>query len=258
MNFTWFGTATVLLDVDGEKLLFDPFFRMNKKLEQPQMEEFCKVDYIFNTHPHFDHLCDLPKILKNTEAKLYGLPTAYLRLQDQGVDLENKVKILCPHEAMRTKNAEICLRRSFHVTNNFGIILKTAVRMLCKFQLKKGLKILKLHNNFRMGGDICAFEVNSHGKTILIFGSAGFDERANLPQNVDVLVWPFQGRTNMEKYSLSIIEKIKPKKIILDHFDDAFPPITGKIDTKKFVKLMATLHPEIEVIVPKFKVPIKL
>lgn len=57
----------------------------------------------------------------------------------------------------------------------------------------------------------------------------------------------------MAKYSLPIIEKINPKVVILDHFDDAFPPITGKIDTKKFVKLMNKKHSEIKVIVPEYK-----
>lgn len=37
INLTWFGTATILIDVDGEKLLFDPFFRMNDKLERPEL-----------------------------------------------------------------------------------------------------------------------------------------------------------------------------------------------------------------------------
>lgn len=80
INITWFGTATILIVVDGEKLLFDPFFRMNKKLECPKLEEFCDVDFIFNTHAHFDHLCDMPEILANTKAKLYSPPAAYERL----------------------------------------------------------------------------------------------------------------------------------------------------------------------------------
>lgn len=38
INITWYGTATILMEIDGTKLLFDPFFRMNKKLEQPKLE----------------------------------------------------------------------------------------------------------------------------------------------------------------------------------------------------------------------------
>lgn len=46
IKFTWLGTATIKFDIEGEKLLFDPFFRMNDKLEKPELKEFCEVDYI--------------------------------------------------------------------------------------------------------------------------------------------------------------------------------------------------------------------
>lgn len=258
IKLKWLGTATILLDIDGEKLLFDPFFRMNKKCEQPAPETFTKVDYIFNTHSHFDHLRDVPQILKATDAKFYGTPTAYLRLETQGVDVENKVEILCPHDTLETKNALIRAHRTFHVKNDAWTILSTTFRILLTLRAHKALKILGEHHHFHMSGDIVAFEVNAQGKRILIFGSAGFDERAKIPEGVDVLVWAFQGRTGMTKYSLPIIEKIKPKKIILDHFDNAFPPITKSINTSKFVETMKKKHPEIEVIVPKFGEPIIL
>ncbi len=258
IKFTWFGTASVLIEIDGEKLLFDPFFRMNEKLEQPDLDVFCNVDYIFNTHPHFDHLCDVPQILENSNAKLYGTATAYLRLETQGVDVENKVEILCPHESLKTSHAEIFAHRSKHIKNNLAIVLITVLRGLSRFDIAKAVKILKKHKNFLMSGDIVAFEVKTQGKTILLFGSAGIDQSVNLPKDVDVLVWPYQGRTNMAKYSLPIIEKINPKVIVLDHFDDSFPPITGKVNTNKFVEFMKKKHPEIKVIVPKYAKSFKL
>ena len=258
INITWYGTATILMEIDGTKLLFDPFFRMNKKLEQPKLEEFTRVDYIFNTHPHFDHLCDLPLILKNTDAQLYGTPTAYLRLETQGVDVENQVIIIHNKEILEMENFSIKTHQSKHIDNNLGIVFLTALKVLFTFQIHKAYNLLKLHNKYRMGGDIVAFEINAQNKTILIFGSAGISNKAKLPKNVDVLIWPFQGRTNMTKYSLPIIEKIEPKTVILDHFDNAFPPITRHINTDKFVKTMAKNFPDIKVIVPKYQEKIEI
>ncbi len=252
LEITWLGTATILLNVDGEKILFDPFFRMNKKLEKPPLSQFTGVDYIFNTHPHFDHLCDMPEILHNSDAKFYGTPTAYMRLETYGTDVEKNVEIICPNEEIQTKNTKILAHRTRHVKNDIGIILKTAMRIIFKFQFSKAFKVLETHHKFHMNGDILAFEIRAEGKTILIFGSAGCDENANLPKDVDILIWPFQGRCNMAKYSLPIIEKINPKVVILDHFDNAFPPITGNINTNKFVSLMKKQHPEIKVITPKY------
>ena len=62
----------------------------------------------------------------------------------------------------------------------------------------------------------------------------------------------------MTKYSLPIIEKIGPKTVILDHFDNAFPPITGHINADKFVKTMAKKFPDMKVIVPKYHEKIEI
>ncbi|HIT62664.1 MAG TPA: MBL fold metallo-hydrolase [Candidatus Caccovivens faecavium] len=251
IKLIWYGTATIMLDIDGEKLLFDPFFRRNKKLEQPDIKEFCEADFIFNTHAHFDHLCDVPAVLSKSKAKLYGSRPAYLRLKKQGVDVEKKAVILKHYETRHINDISIKVIPSKHVKNDIGIILLTALKILFAFQIHNAIKLLSMHHKFLMGGEIMAFEVKAHDKKILIFGSAGIDKTAKLPKDVDVLVWPFQGRINMSKYSLPIIEKIKPKVIILDHFDNAFPPVTSNVKTEKFMKLMK--KKDIKVILPKYK-----
>lgn len=258
ITFTWFGTATVLLNVDGEKLLFDPFFRTNKKLEQTPLCTFTEVDCIFNTHPHFDHLCNMPQILPKTKAMFYGTPTAYLRLQAEGVELDKNIQILCPHQKIETKHAKIQVHRARHVKNNLGIILKTAFKIIFTAQLHKVYKILSLHHKYLMGGDIVAYQINAKGKCILLFGSAGIDKTASLPKDVDVLIWPYQGRTGMAKYSLKILQKINPKQVILTHFDNAFPPITGNVKTKSFEKLIKQKMPYVKVIVPLYAQQIEI
>jgi L-ascorbate metabolism protein UlaG (beta-lactamase superfamily) len=258
MKLTWYGTATIILDIEGEKLLFDPFFRLNKRLESTQIDTLSNVDFIFNTHPHFDHLCDVPKILQQTSAKIYGSRTMLKRLEEKGVDTLEKVELLDYGNSMQTRQAKVISHRSQHVKNDIPIILKTLARIIFKCQIKQARYILGIHNNFRMGGDIAAFEVQTQGKKVLIFGSAGIDEGSDLPKDVDVLVWPFQGRTGMTRYSMPIIERINPKIVILDHFDDAFPPITGRVFTKRFVKVMKKRHPKTKVIVPKYGETIEL
>lgn len=178
---------------------------------------------------------------------------SFLFFITQRVDVENKVIIIHKNGQIKTQNSTITVHPSLHVENNLGIVLLTALKILFTFQMHNAIKILKLHHKYLMGGDIVSFEINANDKTILIFGSAGFNNKMKIPKKVDILIWPFQGRTNMTKYSLPIIEKIKPKTIILDHFDNAFPPITGKVNTEKFVKVMTQKHPEIKIIVPKYK-----
>ena len=256
MKIIWYGTATIMIESKGEGLLFDPFFRRNKHLQKPPLAKFCDVDYIFNTHSHFDHLCDVPKILPYTEAQVFGTNMTSKRLENQGVS-KSQIIALPPYQTIKTRSAEITPYPSKHVKNDVCIILKTVAWGLARLMFKKAHDILKLHNDFRMGGEIYAYHLKIEGKSILIFGSAGIDEDVSLPQDVDILIWAYQGRLRMDKYSLPIIEKIKPKIVVLDHFDDAFPPITGRVNTKKFVKAMSRRHPEIKVIVPKYQETMK-
>ena len=257
MKITWYGTASILIEIKNEKLLFDPFFRRNKKLEQPSLNCFTNVDYIFNTHPHFDHLIDVPRVLENTSAKIYGSYTMQKYLWRDGVKQE-KTEILLPGDTLITQNATIKAVNGQHIKNNVGIILKTTLRIIGKFQYANALKILSVHKKYFMRGDIVGYFIKAEDKKILLFGSAGYDKNCVYPSDIDVLIWPFQGRTRLEKYSIEIIKRLNPKKVILDHFDNAFPPITNTINTIHLINQMKKHCPNIEVIAPKFNETIEI
>ena len=64
MKLTWYGTATVGLD-DGEtRLLFDPFVRMNRRLETTPVEGFAGFDAVLVTHGHLDHIYSIPDLMR--------------------------------------------------------------------------------------------------------------------------------------------------------------------------------------------------
>ena len=56
------------------------------------------------------------------------------------------------------------------------------------------------------------------------------------PTGADLLILPFQGRSDLENYALDIVSRLRPRRILLDHYDDAFPPISDEIPTKDFVR----------------------
>ncbi len=250
-TLTWYGTATILLNIDGEKILFDPFFRMNKKLEKPSLQTFCDVDYIFNTHPHLDHTCNLPLILKNSTATLYAPNRTLKCLEKLGANTSS-AKIVRDGDKISTKKTNITVHKSKHIKFDFALVLRTIFRSIFKFQFSRAFRLLKLNKKFKMKGEIYAYEIDTKDKKIFLMGSAGNIKNYNYPKDIDVLVWPFQGRSNITKYSVKIVEKIAPKMIVLDHFDNAYPPITSRIKTDKFIHLMQKKHPEIIIIEPEF------
>ncbi len=49
---------------------------------------------------------------------------------------------------------------------------------------------------------------------------------------------PFQGRSDLTEYALPLAERLAPKAILLDHWDDAFPPMSAEIETGAFESLV--------------------
>lgn len=57
IKIRWHGHATFSVDVDGTKLIIDPFLKGNSPVAQISADEI-DVDYILLTHGHGDHVAD--------------------------------------------------------------------------------------------------------------------------------------------------------------------------------------------------------
>ena len=57
---------------------------------------------------------------------------------------------------------------------------------------------------------------------------------------------------------MKIIRRIRPKTIILSHFDDAFPPISRSINTRRFQLNMKKRLPFVRVIRPEAGIPVEI
>ena len=95
------------------------------------------------------------------------------------------------------------------------------------------------------------YDIQVQGKRILIMGSLNLDENTDYPKGADLVIMPFQGRSDVCTYAMPFVDRLQPKKILLVHFDNAFPPISSAVNTGPFVSLMRQKHPGISVIRPK-------
>jgi L-ascorbate metabolism protein UlaG (beta-lactamase superfamily) len=83
VKFTWYGHATLGLDVDGYKLLIDPFLTGNPAA--PISAEQAKADYILVSHGHGDHVGDTVPISRRTGATVITNFEIANWLEKQGV-----------------------------------------------------------------------------------------------------------------------------------------------------------------------------
>ncbi len=67
MKLTYYGQSCFLVDVQGKKILFDPFITGNP-LAADISADSIEADYIFVSHGHGDHVGDLVSIAKRTQA----------------------------------------------------------------------------------------------------------------------------------------------------------------------------------------------
>jgi L-ascorbate metabolism protein UlaG (beta-lactamase superfamily) len=67
MKITFYGHASLGIQIDDVNILVDPFISANPKASQVNIDEL-KADYILVTHAHQDHIVDVETIAKRTGA----------------------------------------------------------------------------------------------------------------------------------------------------------------------------------------------
>ena len=69
MKVTYLGHSCFLVDLDGTKILFDPFITPNPIVNEIDIDKI-ETDFILISHGHEDHIADVESIAKRTGAKV--------------------------------------------------------------------------------------------------------------------------------------------------------------------------------------------
>jgi len=84
LNVTWYGHACFLIEMNGTKLLIDPFLEGNPLA--PVKPDAVEADYILVSHGHGDHIGDTLAIAKRTGATVISNFEIHNWLVSQGVE----------------------------------------------------------------------------------------------------------------------------------------------------------------------------
>lgn len=85
MRITYYGHACFLIELNGTRLLFDPFITPNELAASVDIKQI-KADYIVLTHGHQDHVADVEAIYKHTQATVVGTFEVVNWFADKGIE----------------------------------------------------------------------------------------------------------------------------------------------------------------------------
>ena len=252
MKITWLGTACVRIEAEEERLLFDPFVQLLGGENPNCIDDFRNDSTIFITHGHLDHLLEVPELLDTetgTDATVFCGQKAADTLEKIVEDSGNAV-IVKPGDVLRIGGVTVRVWEGKHARPGVAAGVKRLFSGRLFHHLKNALALAYLHPKFPEGGQTLIYEVCAEGKRVLVMGSLGLLEDIEYPQGADILLLPYQGSACLESTALDVVARLMPKRIMLDHFDDAFPPVSESVDTRGFKKLMDREYPHIRVVKP--------
>ncbi len=251
MKIKWYGTASLLLESGDTRLLFDPYCKEYSKGLPPVPEaEATTAEAIFITHPHLDHFSDIDRFSQGAVRRVYVSENGIRRARENGHDA-TRMQAISPGDRFEIGPFTVKVFQSRHCVFDAGTVLGVLFSPKTYFcHFRSGVALFKGVRRYKIAGDVYAFEVTDGEKRVMILGSAGRSKKTAYPTGCDLLVFPYQGRTRMHRYMRKFLRLFAPKGVMIDHFDNAFPPFTHKMNTKKFAKTAQKELPGVRTIVP--------
>jgi L-ascorbate metabolism protein UlaG (beta-lactamase superfamily) len=215
MKFTYYGQSSFELEINGIKLLFDPFISPNELAKHIDVNSL-KPDYILLSHGHGDHVADLFTIQKNSGAKVICIADIANWLNGKGI------------------------------TNVHGMNIGGGFN----FDFGRVKMVYALHSSSMpdgaYGGNPAGFVIYADGKKVYFAGDTAltYDMKLLADENLDWAILPIGDNYTMDvDDAIKATDFINCKNVIGVHYD-TFPVI--KIDKDealdKFKKAGVSIH----------------
>ena len=213
-----------------------------------------RADAVLVTHAHYDHLMDVPEILRQTGACAYGSPNTCAVLVMHDIPGE-KIGCVQPGDRLSLGPFEVEVMPAAHTPIPFGRLLNGPLEKRAQVKLRLPLRLV----DYRMDVNY-SFRIRVGGQSILV---------GNYTVPADVLfISPY--RNGMS--TVEAVRRINPRKVIFIHWDDFTRPlssplvampvtplhgprkdrrIVGRLDLETLANQVALALPETGVIIPR-------
>jgi L-ascorbate metabolism protein UlaG (beta-lactamase superfamily) len=258
MEISWYGNAVVKITHGDITLVTDPFVSRNPEHRKLTDDDLRGSSAFLITHGHFDHVIDVPGFCERLDVPVYAPPKVSESLRSKR-KMNGLLKTATIGEDLIFSGVKATSYSSEHVKFDLPLIGETLAQVLVRSTLPNRFsvlgKMLSDHLAHPMGQCV-GWLIEADGKRLLHFGSLALDRNEVYPLGVDLLSLPYQGNSKLHELVVQIVEKLQPKRVYLQHFDNTFPPLSQDVPTNKAVELMATRFPDIDVVVPDYRSPL--
>ena len=250
MRFKWYGTATLLIESGDTRRLVDPYAKRYARRAPVPMDEARTADAIFVTHPHLDHFADVDAFSEGTRP-VYVSATGISHAKKNGLD-SGCMRLIAAGDEIGVGALTVRVYPARHCSFDAATILHILFSPRTWLHAADCISLLATAAHYRIAkSDVLAFEITDGAKTAMVFGSAGMDAGTAYPCGADLLVFPYQGRARMDRELVPFLNALKPKAVTIDHFDDAFPPITHRVNAKRLAPTVGRYLPGAKAFVPE-------
>ena len=234
MKITWFGTASLAVEGSGGRLLIDPFFPFKGSPTTVAADAYEGCDDILVTHGHFDHIMSLPGLAERAGRRIHCTAAPRATLIRLGVPASRIVQI-APGDVFDAAGMTVRVYQSRHVRFDGPLVRRTLLSPRMLRYARNLPRALYGFLAFPEKGETVGFLIECDGRRLFVMGSLNLDDGTDYPTGMDLLALPYQGASDLLTPAARVIARLRPKAVLLDHWDDAFPPISGAVDTSEIL-----------------------
>jgi L-ascorbate metabolism protein UlaG (beta-lactamase superfamily) len=245
----WLGTATVQLRFRGHELLFDPYLSRPAGARpriDARPEDLAEVSLVLVSHGHFDHAQGAARVARLSGAQVLAPRATLGRLRREGVG-ETQLRACEDHTSIDWHGAPIRILPSRHIRFDPRLVVRTILRAV---RGGAAPKLLRLARAYPMGSN-SDFLLELGRERMLFSGSGGGDWHALARLAPTTFLLPFAGRSDVVSYYLRALRRLRPRTVVLHHFDDFFPSFSLDYPVDELRARMARELPAIRLVVPK-------
>jgi L-ascorbate metabolism protein UlaG (beta-lactamase superfamily) len=259
IGFRWLGIAGVELTANGSTLLVDPCFTRPRwwhlgfgrvRPDARRVAEHIQAgDYVLVSHAHWDHLMDVPEVLRHTGGLALGSPNTCRLLAACGVPA-GQVREMRAGQQLRLGDLSVTVLPAQHIRlPGFG-----------PGRLSPRLRPPLRLRDYRMD-DCFSFLVEGDGLRLLDWCGLG---RAPAPPADVLCVAPYAPAA----YYPALLRQVAPRLVVPVHWDDPFRPLSrparpffkapawawppmGRVKLAEFRRIVEETLPEAQVLIPE-------